>query len=79
MMLGMVFLWAALIALSVWAVGALFPGRRPRFREPSERQPGAREILDTRYARGDLTREEYERMRRDVESQEDLDPWDERS
>lgn len=28
----------------------------------------ARQILDKRYAGGDLTREEYERMRRDIET-----------
>ena len=28
----------------------------------------ARQILDKRYAGGDLTREEYERMRRDIEA-----------
>ena len=28
---------------------------------------GARRILDERYARGEISKEEYERMRRDVE------------
>jgi putative membrane protein len=30
--------------------------------------PSAREILDRRYARGEITREEYRRLRSDIES-----------
>ena len=29
-------------------------------------QPGAREILQARYARGEITREQYEHMKQDV-------------
>lgn len=37
-------------------------GRRTRDREES-----AREILDRRYARGELTREQYQQMKKDLE------------
>ncbi|MFP3901912.1 MAG: SHOCT domain-containing protein [Acidimicrobiia bacterium] len=54
----MVLAWVALIGTAVWLVArALGPGRAGRSR--------AREILDERYARGELTTEEYqERLER---------------
>ena len=30
--------------------------------------PGAREILDQRYAKGEISSEEYQRIRKDIES-----------
>lgn len=52
----------ALLLLALWA-GRII---RRRIRSGS---PGgdARRILDERYARGDLSRNEYEQMRRDLE------------
>ena len=44
--------WAALIGVAVW----LILRRRGRHHDPLD---GAREILAERYARGDLTGEEY--------------------
>jgi uncharacterized membrane protein len=35
----------------------------------SSRPVAAREILDGRYARGEIGREEYERMRRDIQAE----------
>jgi putative membrane protein len=32
-----------------------------------EREESAREILDRRFARGEISREEYQRMRKDLE------------
>lgn len=32
-----------------------------------DREASAREILDRRYARGEISREEYQRMRKDLE------------
>ena len=48
--------WLAVIALAVWAVVSL--GRDGRRETPS-----AREVLDRRLAEGDITVEEYERLR----------------
>ncbi len=62
MVISMVVFWALLIAAFVYAVSAL--GRTGRgWGGPPE---SAREILDRRYARGELTREQYEQMRQDL-------------
>lgn len=52
---------AGLGLLVVWAVRQAGPGEAGRGRSPLD-------ILKERYARGDLTREQYEQMRRDLES-----------
>ena len=57
MTVGMVAFWGLLIAVVVWTVG----------REPSERTgprpPTAREILEERFARGEIDREGFEQGR----------------
>jgi putative membrane protein len=61
----MVAFWGGLIALAVWLVSRLFP----RIRQPSTtstQEPSAREILDRRFALGEITREQYEAMKRDL-------------
>lgn len=66
MLVFMVLFWAlviaGIVALVRWAFGGSGLGGRPA--------PGGRalEILKERYARGDLTREQFESMRRDIES-----------
>ena len=66
MMFGMVWMalfWAVLIGLAVWLVQALFPRTGGASRQVV-RQPGdANEILDRRYARGEISREEYDLMK----------------
>lgn len=52
--------WVALIALVVWAVAALFPRGRS---DDGARRDSPEDILDRRYARGELDAEEYRRMR----------------
>jgi putative membrane protein len=59
----MVLLWVGLIALAVWLVRALFPQADRSQGGPAVQGPGARDILDRRYARGEITREEYEVIR----------------
>jgi len=54
-----------LIALAAWLVGTLFP-RNARPTVAQEQAPGARQILDQRYARGEISREEYELMKQDI-------------
>jgi putative membrane protein len=54
-----------LIALAVLLVGALFP-RNGRPAAAGEQEPSARQILDQRYARGEISREEYELMKQDI-------------
>lgn len=77
-MMGGWFLWVLLLVLiiiiAVWAVSNL-GNRQPR--EPGfRRQNGASsnlqetplEILQTRYAQGEISRDEYERMRQDLQT-----------
>jgi putative membrane protein len=53
-----------LVFLAVMLVIALFGSRRPKQQHPPQ---SAREILDQRYAQGELTRDQYEQMRKDLE------------
>ena len=59
----MILFWGGLIALAVWLIRGLFPhvGQPPA--SQSDRSLGAREILDRRFARGEISREEYDSMR----------------
>lgn len=49
----------AIVAAVAWGIGASRGPDRPA-------EPSAREILDARYARGEITREEYQRMKDDI-------------
>ncbi len=60
----MLLFWGGLIFGGVWLVKALFNGAQSGPAAP--RQPSAREILDQRYARGEISREEYETIKRDL-------------
>jgi putative membrane protein len=62
----MLLFWGGLIFLGVWLVRALFPGGSQSFGHPTggTQKPG--EILDERYARGEINREQYLQMKRDI-------------
>lgn len=62
----MILFWGGLIALAIWLVSALFPGSSRRPASGADHAQSPREILDTRYARGEITREEYELMKQDL-------------
>jgi putative membrane protein len=71
MMLFMMLFWVAIIGLAVWFLSALFPRSSAHNGTVQTRETGtdtALEILRQRYARGELTRDEYEQMRRDLEA-----------
>jgi len=53
MLLWMALFWVGVIALAMWVASLLFP------RVPAAR-PSPREVLQARYARGELTRVQYE-------------------
>ncbi len=57
--LGMLLLWAGVIALVVWGLSGLFPRGR-------QAEPDVMDILRRRYASGEISREDYERMLSDV-------------
>ncbi len=60
----MVIFWGAVIGLIVWGVGRT-TGRRDS--EPEIRsQPDALDIAKARYARGEITKEVFEQMKRDL-------------
>jgi len=64
--LGLLFMflfWGALIALAVLLVRALFPPAGPPPSSPKGQELSAREILDRRFARGEISREEYDLMK----------------
>jgi len=65
----MVLFWGGLILLAVWLVKVIFPGSRED-RSTSKTAPkeneSASEILAQRYARGEITREQFEIMKQDI-------------
>ncbi|KXS36641.1 MAG: putative membrane protein [Halomonadaceae bacterium T82-2] len=58
----MVLFWGAVIALAVLLVRGLTRGRS----EAAHQRPTALELLQERYARGEIDQQEYERRRRDL-------------
>ena len=72
-MLFMTFFWVAIIVLAIWLVSKLFSGRAGTGIAPSntptqltQPPPSADEILKQRYARGEITKEQFEEMRRNL-------------
>ena len=59
MMAWMLIFWVVVVVFAIWLVAWLFP---------SAAAPGAsaREALDLRYARGELTQEQYRQVRQDL-------------
>lgn len=62
----MILFWVLLILGVVWLIRSLFSGGRYPSLQGSDREESAKEILDRRYARGELSREEYEVMKQDL-------------
>ncbi|MCL5428683.1 MAG: SHOCT domain-containing protein [Chloroflexi bacterium] len=60
-MLVMLLFWVALILIIVWVVRAAIGTN-----SGSGSASNARAILDARYARGEITRKEYEQMKKDI-------------
>jgi putative membrane protein len=64
---GIIF-WIVILALVIWAVvwfvrsSPYAPGRLP----PTERRSSGLEVLEERYARGEISREEYLQKQRDI-------------
>lgn len=62
----MLIFWGGLILLAVWLVRALFSTNASRDRNADGNNLNARQILDQRYARGEINREQYEIMKQDT-------------
>jgi putative membrane protein len=60
----MLLFWGGLILAAVWLMARLFPTTPPSSATgPLGPWSSAKDILDERYARGELSRQEYEVMR----------------
>lgn len=67
-LLFMLLFWGGLIFGGVWLVKAIFTGGQQIPRGPeAPRGQSAREILNQRYARGEITREQFETMKQDLQ------------
>jgi putative membrane protein len=64
-LLFMLLFLVGVIVLALWLVSALFP-RTARPTALDDQDLSARQILDRRYARGEITREQYEMMKQDI-------------
>ena len=64
--IGMILFWVAVIAGIVWLVRA-FGGQINPGMMQVESGASAREILDQRYARGEINSEQYEVMKKDLQ------------
>ncbi len=64
----MIVFWGLLIVGAVLLVRALFPKGTNTTTSITSSNKNPRHILDQRYARGEITREEYEIMKRDIEA-----------
>jgi putative membrane protein len=67
----MVVFWLAVISLAVWLLAGLFPRINGNTLPPSgpwhdDRPESALDILRQRYARGEISKAEFEEMRRDL-------------
>ena len=63
----MLLFWGGLILLAVWLISVLFPtGPQPSLDNAPNSHVEARNILDQRYARGELSREQYDEMRQTI-------------
>jgi putative membrane protein len=68
MMFGMILGWGAVVALALWALTTLFPGTGNEGSPQRGRTP--LDILNGRYARGEIGREEYELIKQELSNQE---------
>jgi putative membrane protein len=60
----MLMVWFVLVLLAVWLVRALFVQPQPPRPHSSDCELSVAEIVEQRYARGEITRDQYESMRR---------------
>jgi putative membrane protein len=65
----MLLFWGGLILLAVWLLSVLFPADpQSSVDNTPNTQTGARDILDQRYARGEVSQEQYKEMRQTIEN-----------
>jgi uncharacterized membrane protein len=59
--------WIGLIIFAIWLVRSLFTYRQRFSSYPEDREQNVSEIINRRYARGEITREQYDLMKSDLE------------
>ena len=64
----MALFWIVIIGLGIWLLSNLFPKNNTSSQSVESGGESAVEILQRRYARGELTKQEYESMRYEVEN-----------
>ena len=64
---GMLLFWIVLIVLAVLLVRGLFQSNRSGNRNTTNEQHSAQQILDQRYARGEINQEQYLLMVKDLQ------------
>jgi putative membrane protein len=60
-LLWMLLFWGGLVAVSIWILTLIFPPSKKRSQD-NNGLLSAEEILKARYARGEVTEEQYQRM-----------------
>ena len=63
----MALFWIVVIGMGIWLLSNLFPKNNTSSQSRESGGESAEEILRQRYARGELTKEEYESMRYEIE------------
>ncbi|MCB9135258.1 MAG: SHOCT domain-containing protein [Anaerolineales bacterium] len=63
----MLLFWGALIALAVGLIRLLFPSTPKHTFPPAHQKFTAQEILERRYAHGEITHEEFHQMKSNLE------------
>ena len=63
----MIIFWIGLMLLAIWLVGLLFPSAKTPENKRNEPTRSALELLKERYARGELTTEQYQEMMKTIE------------
>ena len=63
----MLLFWVGLIVVAIWLVALLFPSTKTRDNDSDDASSSAPEILRERFARGELTAEQYKEMLKTIE------------
>ena len=62
----MLLFWGVVIALAIWLIGLLFPSTKKQNGQQND-SLSAQEILDIRYAQGELSEEQYQQMSQNLQ------------
>jgi putative membrane protein len=62
----MVLFWGVLIVGAMWLARGLFPNGQQPPASATQPEASAEDILKQRYARGEISKEQYDQMRRDL-------------